>query len=127
MLNVTDGYIPSDMATGNPEQIEEERRLLYVAMTRAKQHLHLIMPARFFRNKQTRYGHVFSCPTRFIPDSILENFDRTAWPEITDATSYHQTPAPTRVDLTALCGRDGDEGAEAASRQLIRCRCGRGI
>src|SRR5436190_11753225 len=42
VLNLVDGCIPSDMATGNPAQIEEERRLLYVAMTRAKQHLHLV-------------------------------------------------------------------------------------
>src|SRR6185312_9288861 len=40
LLNVVDGCIPSDLATGSPAQIEEERRLLYVAMTRAKQHLH---------------------------------------------------------------------------------------
>jgi DNA helicase-2/ATP-dependent DNA helicase PcrA len=73
-------------------------------MTRAKQHLHLIMPARFFRTQQTRYGdgHVFSCPTRFIPDGILDNFDRTAWPESTDAVSYDQAPKHgARVDLTA--------------------------
>jgi len=104
VLNVTDGCIPSDMATGKPAEIEEERRLLYVAMTRAKQHLHLIMPARFFRTKQMRYGdgHTFSHPTRFIPDSILENFDRTAWPAVTDATSYDEAPRHrTSVDLTA--------------------------
>src|SRR5690349_3853304 len=44
VLNVIDGCIPSDMALGSPEQTEEERRLLYVAMTRARQHLHLVQP-----------------------------------------------------------------------------------
>jgi DNA helicase-2/ATP-dependent DNA helicase PcrA len=44
VLNITDGCIPSDLAAGSPEQIEEERRLLYVAMTRARQHLHLVQP-----------------------------------------------------------------------------------
>jgi DNA helicase-2/ATP-dependent DNA helicase PcrA len=104
VLNVTDGCIPSVKAKDNPAEIEEERRLLYVAMTRAKQHLHLVSPARFFRNQQMRYGdgHVFSCPTRFIPDSILDNFERTAWPASTDATSDEQaSPLRTRVDLTA--------------------------
>src|SRR6202042_3750878 len=48
ILNLVDGCIPSDMATGSPEQIEEERRVLGVAMTRAKLHLHLIQPLRFF-------------------------------------------------------------------------------
>src|SRR5246500_3335469 len=56
ILNVTDGCIPSDIATASPEQIEEERRILGVAMTRAKLHLHLIQPLRFFRSQQHRYG-----------------------------------------------------------------------
>ena len=44
VLNVVDGCIPSDMATGHAVEIEEERRLLYVAMTRARHHLHLLVP-----------------------------------------------------------------------------------
>jgi DNA helicase-2/ATP-dependent DNA helicase PcrA len=48
VLNLVDGCVPSDMATRKPEQIEEERRLLYVAMTRAKEHLYLVQPLRFF-------------------------------------------------------------------------------
>jgi DNA helicase-2/ATP-dependent DNA helicase PcrA len=48
VLNVVDGCIPSDMSTGNAEDIEEERRLLYVAMTRAKDQLTLILPHRFY-------------------------------------------------------------------------------
>jgi DNA helicase-2/ATP-dependent DNA helicase PcrA len=47
VLNLVDGCIPSDMASGKPEQIDEERRLLYVAMTRAREHLHLLQPQRF--------------------------------------------------------------------------------
>jgi DNA helicase-2/ATP-dependent DNA helicase PcrA len=42
VLNLVDGCIPSDMATGKLAQIEGERRLLYVAMTRAKEHLYLV-------------------------------------------------------------------------------------
>jgi DNA helicase-2/ATP-dependent DNA helicase PcrA len=56
VLNVIDGCIPSDMAVGNREQVEEERRLLYVAMTRARQHLHLVQPMRLFRSHQHRHG-----------------------------------------------------------------------
>jgi superfamily I DNA/RNA helicase len=48
VLNVVDGCIPSDLGTGTSAEIEEERRLLYVAMTRAKDDLHLIVPQRFF-------------------------------------------------------------------------------
>jgi superfamily I DNA/RNA helicase len=50
VLNVTDDSITSDMEVGSPEQIEEERRLLCVAMTRARQQLHLVQSSRFFRS-----------------------------------------------------------------------------
>ena len=78
VLNVVDGCIPSDMATGTPEEIEEERRLLYVAMTRAKSTLHLIRPMRFFVRQQHRHGdrHVIAPLTRFIPETLLDRFER---------------------------------------------------
>ena len=77
VLNVIDGCIPSDMAAGSSEQVEEERRLLYVAMTRAKEHLHLIQPMRLFRSHQHRHGdgHVLAMRSRFIPDGILHLFE----------------------------------------------------
>jgi DNA helicase-2/ATP-dependent DNA helicase PcrA len=80
ILNVADGSIPSDMSTENPEQIEEERRLLYVAMTRARDQLHLIHPLRFFIRQQRRYGdaHVYAPRSRFIPDAILDRFARVS-------------------------------------------------
>jgi DNA helicase-2/ATP-dependent DNA helicase PcrA len=49
VLNVVDGCFPSDLGTGTTAKVEEERRLLYVAVTRAKDHLHLIVPQRFLR------------------------------------------------------------------------------
>ncbi|HEX4894675.1 MAG TPA: ATP-dependent helicase [Hyphomicrobiaceae bacterium] len=82
VLNVVDGCIPSDMSTGRTEDIEEERRLLYVAMTRAKDELNLVIPQRFFVHQQARQGdrHVFASRTRFIPSSILGCFEPTTWP-----------------------------------------------
>jgi DNA helicase-2/ATP-dependent DNA helicase PcrA len=81
ILNVVDGCIPSDMATDTVEDIEEERRLLYVAMTRAKDALHLIHPQRFYAYGQRRHGdrYVHAPRTRFIPDSLLERFDVQRW------------------------------------------------
>jgi ATP-dependent exoDNAse (exonuclease V) beta subunit len=66
ILNVVDGCIPSDMATRTPEEIEEERRLLYVAMTRAKDELDLIVPQRFYTYQQSKTGdrHVYACRSR---------------------------------------------------------------
>ena len=72
VLNVVDGCIPSDMATGNAAEIEEERRLLYVAMTRARDHLHLLVPQRFHVGQQAAFGdrHVYAALSRFIPPEL---------------------------------------------------------
>lgn len=74
ILNVTDGNFPSEFATGKPESIEEERRLLYVAMTRAKQSLALITPLRFYVTQQARNGdrHVYGARSRFLTDTLLK-------------------------------------------------------
>jgi DNA helicase-2/ATP-dependent DNA helicase PcrA len=84
VLNVVDGCLPSDLGTGTSAEIEEERRLLYVAMTRAKDDLHLIVPQRFFTHGQSAQGdrHVYASRTRFIPEGLLALFDRTSWPPV---------------------------------------------
>jgi DNA helicase-2/ATP-dependent DNA helicase PcrA len=103
MLNLVDGCIPSDMATGHPAQVEEERRLLYVAMTRARQHLLLVQPLRFFRTHQHRFGsgHTIAPRSRFLPDDILPLFTRRA---AAVAEAVADTPAlqpVVRVDIGA--------------------------
>lgn len=82
VLNVVDGCIPSDMATGTTEEIEEERRLLYVAMTRAKEQLHLLVPQRFYVTQQSGGGdrHVYAGRTRFLSEAMLAHFEQVAWP-----------------------------------------------
>jgi len=104
VLNVVDGCIPSDMATGTPEEIEEERRLLYVAMTRAKSSLHLIRPLRFFVHQQPRHGdrHVIAPLTRFIPDSILDRFERVTLHDPVRSPAESPETAPRKsIDLAA--------------------------
>ena len=82
LLNAVDGCLPSDMATGSTGEIEEERRLLYVAMTRAKDHLQIVVPQRFFVSQQAQFGdrHVYAGRTRFIPASLLHLFETKSWP-----------------------------------------------
>ncbi len=89
VLNVVDGCIPSDLATGTTEEIEEERRLLYVAMTRAKDELNLIVPQRFYTHQQARSGdrHVYAGRSRFIPAAIASHFERVTWPMVSGTTN----------------------------------------
>src|SRR5580700_6710595 len=77
-----DGCLPSDLATGSTPEIEEERRLLYVAMTRAKDQHHLMVPQRFFTHGQRSTGdrHVYAQRTRFIPNSVSDHFESRSWP-----------------------------------------------
>jgi DNA helicase-2/ATP-dependent DNA helicase PcrA len=103
ILNAADGCIPSDLATGHPAEIEEERRLLYVAMTRAKNALTLVHPLRFFIRQQSRLGdrHVFTPRTRFIPDSILDKFERVAFSDRPDVPGPSGQQRRPRVDVAA--------------------------
>jgi DNA helicase II / ATP-dependent DNA helicase PcrA len=99
VLNVVDGCIPSDMATGSAEDIEEERRLLYVAMTRAKEHLHLVVPNRFFIKQQAQMGdrHVYAQRTRFVTPVMLKHFEECVW---TNAdTLQTRKPMPDSVRM----------------------------
>jgi DNA helicase-2/ATP-dependent DNA helicase PcrA len=102
LLNVVDGCIPSDLGTGTTAEIEEERRLLYVAMTRAKDTLHLVVPQRFFTHGQNSHGdrHVYASRTRFIPTSLLQHFECITWPLASAADQRHRA-SQVRVDVGA--------------------------
>ncbi|KAA0121268.1 ATP-dependent helicase [Methylobacterium sp. P1-11] len=101
VLNVVDGCMPSDLSTGTSAEIEEERRLLYVAMTRAKDDLHLITPQRFFTHGQNARGdrHVYAQRTRFIPDALLGLFELSRWPTIPVGTAARPSPQSAKIDL----------------------------
>jgi DNA helicase-2/ATP-dependent DNA helicase PcrA len=103
VLNVTDGSFPSEFAAGRPELLEEERRLLYVAMTRAKQELHLIAPVRFYVTQQSRTGdrYVHGTRSRFLTEAVLARFERSAWPaQFEGGAAAVAGPGP-RVDVAA--------------------------
>ena len=102
LLNAVDGCIPSDLSTGTSAELEEERRLLYVAMTRAKDHLTVVVPQRFFVHQQGSGGdrHVYASRSRFIPDGLSARFERTSWPVAAAEGARGAQPLP-RVDLAA--------------------------
>lgn len=103
VLNCADGCIPSDLATGDAEQIEEERRLLYVAMTRARDQLHLVHPLKMFVKEQHRYGdrHVYTPVSRFLPEAILSRFQRVSRGRGVSALEDGPAPAVPAVDVAA--------------------------
>jgi DNA helicase-2/ATP-dependent DNA helicase PcrA len=78
VLNVSDGNFPSEFSTGKPEMIEEERRLLYVAMTRARNELHLCAPLKYQITQQPKNGdaHVYGAKSRFMTDKVLETCEK---------------------------------------------------
>jgi DNA helicase-2/ATP-dependent DNA helicase PcrA len=99
VLNVVDGCIPSDMATGNSDDIEEERRLLYVAMTRAREELHLVVPNRFFIKQQAQMGdrHVYAARSRFVSPAMLKHFEECVWLTADTVKSSKSMPESVRM------------------------------
>ena len=102
ILNVADGNFPSEFSTGRSDQIEEERRLLYVAMTRAKNDLHLIAPLRYYVANQPKNGdrHVYGARSRFLTKAVMARFETMTWPELAE---QRDTPvsASARVNVAA--------------------------
>jgi DNA helicase-2/ATP-dependent DNA helicase PcrA len=77
VIHAADGNIPSDMVTKNPAEIEEERRLFYVALTRAKNWLYVCFPLRYYWPGRSD-NHGFAQRTRFLPKNILNCFEQCA-------------------------------------------------
>ena len=107
VLNVTDGSFPSEFAAGRPELLEEERRLLYVAMTRAKQELHLIAPVRFYVTQQSRTGdkYVHGTRSRFLTEPVLARLERAVWPAQPDGGATVTAEPGPRIDVAAQLRR----------------------
>ena len=75
VMNVNDGNFPNEFACGDDARIEEERRLLYVAMTRAKESLSLIRPLKYWVPEQVRHGdkHVYGAKSRFLTPAVMKH------------------------------------------------------
>ncbi len=101
VLHAADGMIPSDMAVGDQAGVEEERRLLYVAMTRAKDWLYVYFPLRYYHRKSP-FGdaHSYAQLSRYITDPVRKHFDERALivPE-DEETTGHRGSAKSVDDL----------------------------
>jgi DNA helicase II / ATP-dependent DNA helicase PcrA len=78
VLALYDGNFPSDLAAGDRESIDEERRLLYVALTRAQRDLHLYVPVRYYhRPRGADDAHGYGKASRFLTDRVQALCRRT--------------------------------------------------
>ncbi|MBV8495886.1 MAG: ATP-dependent helicase [Gammaproteobacteria bacterium] len=104
VLNVVDGSFPSEFSTGSAELIEEERRLLYVALTRAQNELALVVPLKFHLTHQSRHGdaHVYGGRSRFMTEKVLKTLEPlTFHGAALGGESLQQGATPVSIDVTA--------------------------
>jgi DNA helicase-2/ATP-dependent DNA helicase PcrA len=105
VIHAADGNIPSDMALSEPGGLEEERRLLYVALTRAKDHLAVTVPQRYYHHRYSTNGnHSYALPSRFL-DPAMDEFiaSATGVPQAATDTAWGSRGRDTVGDsLSAL-------------------------
>jgi len=103
VLDVTDGNFPNEYQTGSEAGIDEERRLLYVAMTRARDALHLIEPLRHAVVQQPRFGdaHVHAARSRFMTRAVLARLRRLGPPPAPPGTPSGGERRAPAVDVAA--------------------------
>jgi DNA helicase II / ATP-dependent DNA helicase PcrA len=111
VIHAADGNIPSDLSTGDVEKVEEERRLFYVALTRARDALHVFFPLRYYHRRHERGdAHSYAQLTRFLPDEVRGLFDEGAISANDEAAVDPSLPIPGGVGravdevLSALWG-----------------------
>ena len=100
LIHAADGFLPSDLSTGSEEEIEEERRLAYVALTRAKDHLYVAWPLRYY-HKWYALGdsHSYAQLCRFFTKDVLASVEEIALArpeEKEDAGSFYDPDADIR-------------------------------
>ena len=96
IIHAADGNIPSDMATGDQETIDEERRMFYVAMTRAEDELHIYCPLRYYhRRHASGDGHGYAQLTRFVTPDVRVLLEERAAPGA-EAGLADDAPIPHR-------------------------------
>ncbi len=100
LIHAADGFLPSDLSTGSQDEIEEERRLVYVALTRAKDHLYITWPLRYY-HKWYALGddHGYAQLCRFFTQDVLDTIDNVALAapkERDDGGSFYDVDADVR-------------------------------
>ncbi len=103
LIHLSDGCFPSDLATGRPDEVEEERRLLHVAMTRARDDLWLHVPLRYHHHRQNSRGrdaHGYAQRSRFLSPTVAALCDEVvAQPSAPPTEALHLAPAAAVMEV----------------------------
>jgi DNA helicase-2/ATP-dependent DNA helicase PcrA len=101
VIAVYDGNFPADMNAGSQEGVAEERRLLYVAITRARRRLHVYVPVRYYhRPSGSDDRHGYGRTSRFLTRAVQARcaVTRPAEAEPALVRCAPQTPLDVSVD-----------------------------
>ncbi|MES1948567.1 ATP-dependent DNA helicase [Salinisphaera sp. C84B14] len=102
LLHVADGTFPNEYSTSSDAALDEERRLMYVAFTRAKNTLEIVSPLRYYVTEQHRHGdrHVYGATSRFLTPRVMRHFEAVTDGAVEAArTSAAQPPRPPQIDI----------------------------
>ena len=94
VIHAADSNFPSDMALGSREGLEEERRLFYVSVPRARRNLAIYVPLRSHHHV-VRDDHSWAQPSRFLSDGVRATLDEVAAPH---DPRERATPTTAKVD-----------------------------
>ncbi len=101
VIHAADGCLPSDMSTGSEEEIEEELRLTYVAMTRARDFLYVLWPMRYYHRKGGMSdSHSYAQCSRFFTPRVVETMEQTVLCEAETTDPAEETSEPDSATQT---------------------------
>ena len=117
LVGLSDGLFPSALSLGDDEEIEEERRLCYVGITRAEEELYLSSAKNRMVNGQTQYFKI----SRFfedIPDELLKKnllyrpkrSDEELFLENSGKSYYNSYLKNAESSIASYLGRSGEGG-----------------
>lgn len=107
LIWAVDGWFPMARATADPDDLEEERRLMYVALTRPRHHLHVVYPLNVYGSRR---GADYSIDqlSRFLDRGVRDTMQRVVVESEREAGLQNEPSVQQSVDLRALLrGRFG--------------------
>ena len=107
LIWAADGWFPMARALNDDEELEEERRLMYVALTRARNHLAVSCPLNSYSTRRSA-DYSIDQMSRFLDRGVREKMERVV-PRLNGTVDREPEPAPSApIDLRAMLrGRFG--------------------